>query len=64
MFCPCSELLDIFGNLMAQDIMIFSDIHGNLDNSNIDFTNYVTSTVTVVEIMVALLTKFLMKETL
>lgn len=64
MFCPCSELLDIFGNLTAQDIMIFSDIHGDLDNSNIDFTNYVTSTVKVIEIMVALLTKFLMKETL
>ena len=49
---------------MAQDIIIFFDIHGDLDNSNIDFTNYVTSTVKVIEIIVALLTKFLIKETL
>lgn len=49
---------------MAQDIMIFSDIFGDLDNSNIDFANHVTSSVTVVDIVVALLTKFLMKKTL
>lgn len=38
---------------MALDIMIFSDIRGDLDNSNIDSTNCVTSAVTAVDTVVA-----------
>lgn len=38
---------------MAQDIMISSDIHGNLDNNNTDFTNYMALAVPAIGIVIA-----------